>query len=571
MNPQSQAKPLESRTRSEHVVGALPLAAVNFMVALWLVVLCNMPLWSGVTAAVDVSEPRDYLFLAACCASLVLLFNLLLTLATLVRSLAKPVLIGVVLIAGTTAAFMQQYGVSIDRVMIQNVFETDLAETRELLGVSLLLRWVALGLVPAGLLAWVPIRARTLRRGAFESGASAVASLGAMGIVVLTFGADYASLLRNHRELRFMLTPTNALWYTASYLSRRGEDPQILEVVGGDARKRPGDAVGQKPMVFVLIIGEAARAEDFSLGGHERNTNPLLKLADGIYFSNVTACGTSTAVSLPCMFSDLGRSRYASARAKRRENLLDVVKRAGIDVLWLDNNSGCKGVCGRISVETFDGDHHAGRCAGGECFDEAMVQDLTTHIAALRRDTLIVLHQQGSHGPAYYLRYPLAFERFTPTCKSVRLSDCTREALHNTYDNTIVYTDFVVAQVIEALTQRADRIDSAALYVSDHGESLGESGVYLHGAPYVIAPDVQVRIPLYAWFTQGFRERSGLGMSCMQRSAGTAYSHDNLFHTTLGLLGVQTGAYRGPLDMFASCRDPAHRPDNVRTLHLPRV
>lgn len=551
--------------------GALPLPLITFMVSLWFVLLCNVPLWARVSAAVNAGRAQDTLFLGACFISLLLLFNALLTLATLVRPLAKPMLIGLILIAATAAAFMQLYGVAIDRVMIQNVFETDLAETRELLSLPLLLVWGALGLVPAGLVAWVPIRATTFKRGLVRGGAIAGASLGAMAIVVVAFGADYASLLRNHRDLRFMLTPTNAIWYTASYLSRRGKVPPVLEVVGGDARRHAGSVAAQKPMVFVLIVGEAARAQDFSLSGHERDTNPLLKAAGGIYFGNVTACGTSTAVSLPCMFSDLGRSGHGYATAKRRENLLDVVERAGIDVLWLDNNSGCKGVCTRVAVEKFDENHHAGRCASGECFDEAMVQDLGTHIAGLRRDTLIVLHQKGSHGPAYFLRYPAAFERFTPTCKSSRLSDCTREALHNTYDNTIVYTDFVVAQVIDALKQRADQLDGAALYVSDHGESLGESGLYLHGAPYRMAPDVQVQIPLYAWFSDGFQERAKLSLSCVRRSAGTAYSHDNLFHTTLSLLDVETGAYRRSLDMFASCRDRANRLDSARTRYVTRA
>jgi lipid A ethanolaminephosphotransferase len=247
------------------------------------------------------------------------------------------------------------------------------------------------------------------------------------------------------------------------------------------------------------------------------------------------------------------------------------VKRSGIDVLWLDNNSGCKGVCDRVSVEIFDRNHHAGTCQDGECFDEVLAQDLKQHIADLRRDTLIVLHQKGSHGPAYYRRYPPAFERFTPTCKSIRLSDCTSQALHNAYDNTIVYVDFVVTQVIEALKQRGDRLDSAALYVSDHGESLGESGLYLHGAPSMMAPDVQLQIPLYAWFSEGYRKRSGLNTACVRQSAGAAYSHDNLFHTTLSLLDVETSAYRRPLDMFAGCRAAANRSGNIRALYVTRA
>jgi len=530
------------------------LPVVTALTALWLVSLCNGPLWARVAAAVQASDPQDYLFLGACFVSLVLLFNTLLSLATLIRPLAKPMLIGVVLIAATAAAFMQQYGVMLDRVMIQNVFETDPAEVRDLLSLRLLLLWAALGLVPALLIAWLPLRRRSLTRGLIEGGASAAGSLALLAVIVLAFGADYASLMRNHRDLRFMLTPTNALWYTGSYLSRRGSVAQTLEVVGADARRDAGEVAGRKPRMVVLIVGETARADDFSLGGHPRETNPLLKVAGGTYFSQVSACGTSTAVSLPCMFSDLGRSGYSDAKAKRRENLLDVVRRAGADVLWLDNNSGCKGVCERVPVERFDATGHPDLCQGPECFDEVLVRDLEEHVSELRRDTLIVMHQKGSHGPAYYRRYPPEFERYTPTCVSSRLSDCTVEALHNTYDNTIVYTDFVVSRTIETLRRSAATLDSALLYISDHGESLGESGLYLHGAPYLVAPDVQLQIPMYAWFSQGYRERTRLDGGCVSDSAHQPYSHDNLFHTVLGILDVETTTYRRPLDMFAGCR-----------------
>ncbi|MDP1542322.1 MAG: phosphoethanolamine--lipid A transferase [Polycyclovorans sp.] len=540
------------------------------MAALWLVALCNGPLWTRVAQAVAADQARDYLFLGACFVSLVLFFNALLALLTLVRPLAKPLLIGVMLIAGTAAAFTQQYGVLLDRVMIQNVFETDPAEVRDLLSAHLLLLWAALGLLPALLIAWAPLRVRSLKAGLLEGSVNAAGSLAAVAVVVLAFGADYASLLRNHRELRFMLTPTNALWYTGSYLSRRNAVPQALEVVGADARQHADGPPDRKPRLLVLMVGETARAQDFSLGGrHARETNPLLKLAGGSYFSQVSSCGTSTAVSLPCMFSDLGREGYSDAKAKRRENLLDVVQRVGLDVLWLNNNSGCKGVCARVPVETFDERGHPGLCEGAECFDEVLVRDLEEHLASLKRDTLIVLHQKGSHGPAYYRRYPPAFERYTPTCASSRLPDCAGESLHNTYDNTILYTDFVVASTIETLKRYAATIDSAALYVSDHGESLGERGLFLHGAPYLVAPDVQVKIPLYAWFSAGYRERTQLNPDCVSGKTDQPFSHDNLFHTTLAMLGVDTAAYRPTLDMLAGCRMAAN--PSEETARRPRA
>lgn len=539
--------------------GEVPLQVVNFLVALWLLLLCNPGFWSRMASAVAPDRIHDYLFIGSCFVTLLLIFYTLLTAATLFRPLAKPVLIGILLIAATAASFMQQYGVAIDRVMIQNVFETDAAEVRDLVSFRLIVLWGALGLLPAALVAYVPLQHPSLRRLAVRSALTSALSLGAASFLVVAFSADYASLLRNHRDLRFVLTPTNALWYSASYLARRNEVMPIQEIVGADARKTSARLASYKPMVFVLVVGETARAEDFSLGGHNRLTNPLLQTKDGVYFRNVSACGTSTAVSLPCMFSDLGRKGYGSVKATSRENLLDVVRRAGVDVLWLDNNSGCKGVCARVEVEKMGKGQHGLQCTKEGCFDETLVLDLEHHLEDIQRDTLIVLHQKGSHGPAYFLRYPPEFERFTPTCKSIRLSDCTQEAIHNTYDNTIVYTDFVMSQVIKALRRRATQMDTAALYVSDHGESLGESGLYLHGAPFIMAPDEQIQVPLYAWFSESYRAWAGLSTDCLRRASGKAYSHDNLFHTTLSVLGIATQAYRSSLDMLAECRSGPQR------------
>ena len=242
-------------------------------------------------------------------------------------------------------------------------------------------------------------------------------------------------------------------------------------------------AAGRRPALVVLVVGETARAANFSLGGYPRETNPRLAELPIVYFDDVSACGTTTAVSVPCMFSPYGRKAYSDAKAKSHESLLDVLQRTGVSVLWRDNNSGCKGACERVPQHEGRALRHPDFCAGDACFDEVLLEGLPAWIDALAGDGLVVLHQQGSHGPAYHERSPAAFKRFTPECADAAVESCSRESIVNAYDNTILYTDFVLSRLIALLEREAERFDVAMLYVSDHGESLGENGLYLHGLP----------------------------------------------------------------------------------------
>jgi lipid A ethanolaminephosphotransferase len=443
--------------------------------------------------------------------------------------------------------------VLIDRSMIQNVFETDWREVRDLISMHLVLTVVLLGILPAIAVARLPLNFRPWRREIAIKLAILCASGVAMAGLMIYFGAEYASLLRNHRELRFMLTPTNAIQSSFSYF--KGKSAQINVTVDIPHSYKKGAWAGrEKPVVLVLVVGETARAANFSLNGHERETNPLLQHEDIVNFANVTSCGTATAVSLPCMFSDLGRERFEQEVAMQRGNLLDVLARAEINVLWRDNNSGCKGICARVASEDLSTANMQGLCDSGECFDEVLTHGLQERINTDGKPQVIVLHQKGSHGPAYSRRYPPHFEKFKPACQSVDLARCPPEEIHNAYDNTILYTDYVLAKVIDILKKNSDKVDSALLYVSDHGESLGEFGLYLHGVPRAIAPAVQYEIPMLAWFSSGFVTTMGLDVSCIRSKARNAYSHDNLFHSVTGLLDVATASYRQDHDLFHGCR-----------------
>jgi len=303
--------------------------------------------------------------------------------------------------------------------------------------------------------------------------------------------------------------------------------------------------------------GESARSANIGLNGYARDTTPALRRAGAISFTEAMACGTSTAESLPCMFSHLPRAAYAKNRHKS-ETLLDVLQKAGLAVFWLNNQSGCKGVCERVPhADAHDGSAPSA-CVGLECMDAQMLDGLNERLAALpeeRRARGMVVHQMGSHGPAYHLRSPREFKQYLPECDSILLANCPRQSLVNAYDNSILYTDHFLGRAIDWLQTRQHEYDTALLYVSDHGESLGENNMYLHGMPRALAPQEQKHVAWIAWFAAQWPQwtQNG-GRQCLLRQRSAPITHDHYFHSVLGLMQVQTGLYEEVLDMFAPCR-----------------
>ncbi len=395
----------------------------------------------------------------------------------------------------------------------------------------------------------------------------AVIGLVVLLLLTLLMYQDLASLMRNHKQVRYLVNPLNTV-YASGKLAGDAlfHVNKTLQPIGLDAQLGPTHGGAKRVPLVVLVVGETARAANFSLGGYARQTNPQLAqlAASGTglltYYSAVRSCGTNTQASLPCMFSHLGKEAF-EATGQPYENLLDVLQRAGLAVLWIDNQSGCKGLCDRVAhVDTY-ALKLPELCSDGECFDEVMLRDLDQRIAALdpvraARGVVLVMHQMGSHGPAYFRRTPAAFKTFMPECTSNVLQDCAREQLVNAYDNTIVYTDHVLTETAQWLARKAQAgaFDTAMVYVSDHGESLGENNLYLHGLPYALAPDTQTHVPMLSWLSDAMRQRLALRPGCLQSQAGAALRHDNLFHAMLGLLDVQTSLYRKDLDWFAACR-----------------
>lgn len=526
------------------------------VVAAYLVALGNGSWWAGVLAGRSVADPATWLFVGACFVLLAsahfLLFALVAT-----RHTVKPLLALVVPATAAASWYMHGYGVLLDPPMLRNVTRTDWHEARDLLTWGMaghVLLWSAL---PLALLGWARVLPRPASRALlFRAGAVAAAAALLAGSAMLV-ARDLVPLMREKDKLRYAITPGNIVYSLARNAIRdAGSAVRPLEIVGPDARRDARTA--GKPTVLVLVLGETARAANFSLLGYDRDTNPELERLDLVVFQEVGACGTSTEVSVPCMFSPYGRVGYDADRIRRSEGLLHVLRRAGVEVRWRDNQSGCKGVCEAPGVDyrKLDAAVAPELCADGECYDEILVRALEDDLATITGDTVIVLHMMGNHGPAYYRRYPPAFRQFTPDCRSAELKDCSREAVVNAYDNALLYTDHVLAQAVRALERAADRFDTALLYVSDHGESLGEGGLYLHGLPYAVAPDHQTRVPMLLWLSRPFATNAEVRPDCVAARAGRAASHDNLFHSVLGMLDVRTSAYVSERDLFAACRAP---------------
>ncbi len=538
----------------------LSVPVLALLAALFLTVVHNAAFFNAAFVAVNKSGQGNLPFESAIVLALTLLFFLLLALLASIKCLFKPVLMAVFIIAAAVSFFMDTYGVVIDAAMIQNLMETDAKEATELFNPKLILHILVLGVLPA---VWVyktdiqyqPFLSEVIRR-CLVIGIAGTLLAG----TIFTYYKDFAFVLRNNHDLRYLVNPNYPVYSFVKYLKKSSRDQAVkMAGLGADAKENETWQTRGKKSIVVIVVGETARAKNFALNGYAQATNPRLSKEDIINFPNTFSCGTATAVSLPCMFSNLKHSHYNDSDAKESENLLDVLAHAGLNVLWKDNNSGCKGVCLRAKTEHTETLKVPVLCKGGECFDEVMLQGLQNYFDKTTTNTVIVLHQKGSHGPAYYKRYPERFRVFKPECTNDQVQDCPQAHIVNAYDNTILYTDYFLAEVINLLKTNAHSYNTALFYMSDHGESLGENGIYLHGLPYSFAPEEQRHIPFILWLSKGFSDSFGLDTECIKHQRTAVYSHVNLFHSVLGMLDINTNAYEADYDIFSHCRKDVNK------------
>jgi lipid A ethanolaminephosphotransferase len=477
-------------------------------------------------------------------------FTVLLLSLVSTRWTMKPIIITVLLISSLTNYFMNSYNVVIDDSMIRNMMQTNFDESLDLLTLKQVLYFLFFGVLPAWYVYKVDIVKRGWKKEILARVKLILFSVFVIGVSIFLFSKHYTSFAREHKPLRFTVNPEYWIYSTGKYINKTfNSGPIVVKAIAKDA-KIVKTSENERPKLVIMVVGEAARADHFSLNGYDRETNPRLKQEDIINFTNMYSCGTSTAESVPCMFSIYDRSQYSYKKGISTENVLDVLKHTGdVAILWRDNNSDSKGVALRVTHTNFKSAKNNPVCIEGECRDIGMLSGLDTFIQENKgKNIFIVLHQMGNHGPAYYRRYPKAFEKFIPTCKTNQLQECTQEEIVNAYDNALLYTDTFLAEVINFLKKYENTHDTALIYMADHGESLGENGVYLHGLPYFMAPDAQKHIGALMWFGSGMKEK--VNIEALKRRSHKEYSQDNLFHTILGLFNVKTEVYKTDMDIL---------------------
>ncbi len=511
-------------------------ALVSFAVTLLLLGLYNFTFWRTLAAVAAVPFLISIAFLLV-----TFLYTCLLLISY--KCVFKPFLILVFLVAALSAYAMDNFGYVISADAFQALFESHISEMRDIFNRGLLINLILFFVLPIVLLSSIKIKYLSFRKIALHLNLSILIIF----LNVTLFSKEYSVLVRNNRHLRYSINPVRPLYSLAKYFRNNVFNAAPQEFVLID--QMPTRTIdGNKPKLVILVVGESDRAMNHSLNGYARNTNPLLKSHGDVYsFSNFYACGTETSISVPCMFSPFSRTEYTQQKGRYTENVLDILQKTGIEVLWRDNDGGCKHVCTRVAIEDFNNAKIVPYCDNFECEDEVLLHDLQKHIDQRYGNKLIILHKLGNHGPAYYKRYPERFAKFTPTCDTNEIQICSNQQIINTYDNIILYTDYFLDQVIKHLEFNNSKYQTALIYVSDHGESLGENGVYLHALPYWMAPQEQTHIPFFFWASKDFDVDRKHLLDLQHQEL----SHDYLFHSLLGLFNVQTHAYNANLDLFA--------------------
>ena len=538
-------------------IPAISLTSFNLILATWITFILNFGFLKTIHTLTPYQGIKSFLFVIATSLVLVGLYNLIFQIIQW-KYTAKIFALLFIFVGGFSAYFVNSLGVLITPDQIQNMIQTDPNEVFDLLNPRFFIWFFLIILLPMLFVYFVKLKPESIPQISIKKAISAIISFLVIMLLLFVYYVDYASIFRENRTLKGMISPQNTFSSAYSYYKNKmpkenlpfvhyGEDAKLVQTVS-----QPSPA-----KLMVLVVGETARAESFSLNGYAKKTNPQLEKLDVINFPQVSSCGTATAVSVPCMFSGMTRKNYDEHLAVRRDTLLDIAQRAGYKVTWIDNNSGCKETCNRVNQFVIPQTIKEKWCKDGECDDGILVDSLKYYIDQIpKNDTtpqLIVLHQMGSHGPAYYKRSATSFQPFQPTCNSSSIQGCDQQALLNTYDNSIVYTDHILSSVIDILKQPS-HYQTGFWYLSDHGESTGEHGLYLHGSPYAIAPTQQTHVPMMMWFSSSWKDHNSAQVKCLTEQKNQQLSQDNLFPTMLSMLNIQTHVIDKDINILNQCK-----------------
>lgn len=469
------------------------------------------------------------------------------------------VIMGFLILASSAVSYNTLiYNVYFNRDMLDNVLQTTPAESVRMLSISFVLWMLFTGVLPT---VWYcrlkmvhGVWYKELLKRLMIAGVALLVIAGIAGL----FYQDYASFFRNNLSLKHQLVPYNYLNAIKGKIKEQQRKNIPYQALGMGASLAKKDATRN---ITVLVVGETTRNQNWGLSGYSRQTTPKLsaRLQQGehlLNFDNTTSCGTSTAHSVPCMFSSMTQQDYEAAYAERQDNLMDIFKHAGLTINWVENNSDCKGVCQHVPNVNITALNLPEFCHNGHCLDNIMLPKIDELINSTDKDVVLVLHTLGNHGPTYYERYTSDERVFSPTCDTQEINSCNKEQLVNTYDNGVLYVDQFLDKVIGTL-QKYPQHKTALLYASDHGESLGENGFYLHGAPLAIAPKEQTSIPMVMWFSDAWVSGHGVDMNCLKGITNKPYSHDHFFHSALAMTDINLNSvkqYDQHLDILAQCK-----------------
>ena len=513
-----------------------------FLSAFFWTACFNAPIVSSIikSASADKNNllPTLILALAVSVSVFFLSMSIIALLGLLPRLIFKGLMILLTLLGATSLVVWLYYGIAMTPDMVRNFLATDFHEASGYWSWSLALNFILITL--PGLLLINRLRSSRRPESKLKRLGICVVTL-LCGVFVLFIQLQpFSALMRGDKSLRYLFAPVNIVYSTSSTLLR-DQNPEKAQKVIVDASPK-AIFTSDKPTLFVVLIGETARSANWQLANYEKATNPELSKLNIV---------TSTDVSLPCMLSRVGRRDYDRKRILTEESLPSLLKRAGFSVTWVDNQSGCKGTCDGVRVTKPTPDPLY--CHAGTCMDGVFNRSIDEAFNALKTQnhTVLFLHMMGSHGPAYYKRSTESEKVFGKECTDPTFKSCSKESIRAAYDSSIRYTDRVVAELIRKLQNRAD-INTALIYLSDHGESLGENGLYLHGAPYYIAPDEQKIVPMVMWFSEPFKKNYTIDTRVIEENSHKPVTHDHLYHTILGLLNVRSSTYDSQWDLSAN-------------------
>ncbi|WP_320197547.1 phosphoethanolamine transferase [Agrobacterium sp. rho-13.3] len=530
------------------VIGSVTLSILS---ALYLLFFTNHTFWAKIHTYLSpypVAIFSLYVAMSAIFSAVFIFFS--------AKYITKPVFAVLIIIAAVSSWFMDRFGAIIDSDMIRNAAETTTAEAGNLMTPGFALHLAIFAGIPIAILIFIRIDHRPIFGKLLWNTIGILGCLVIAGSIVAANSKTFTTAVRQHKDIAKTLNPLAPISSTYHYVSQVDHEANLtVTPTGQDAKVMPALGGVTKPRITVIVAGETGRAASFSLNGYARETNPQLKMRNVTYFPNTTSCGTATAISIPCMFSRFTRSEYSHSKALSNENVLDVLVHAGVDARWWDNNTGSKNVADRVPYFDLNATLDPKFCPTGECRDDIFLDRLDSWLDGITKDSVIVLHQLGSHGPTYHLRYTDEFRKFTPDCQTAELANCKDSEIVNAYDNTILYTDHFLASIIDKLKARSAKLATGMIYASDHGESLGENGLYLHGAPYILAPAEQTHVPFIVWFDDDFAKSMGLDAACLSKEAKAGgRSHDDFFHSILSMMNVSTSVYDPSLDVFSGCK-----------------